>query len=212
MVAIKAHFYFYIMIYPDCHVLPTTYNGIKYRSRTEARWAKFFDEAGIVFSYEVEGFDLPSGRYLPDFEIYPYFPYVGSKSSKIYIEVKGWFSDDEILKCKHLCEYTKCTVLMLDGVPDFKTYKLFHWNEELDCKNLSHCSLKTFDPTICECTHVYMACESEAILCTSDCKHFPLFYYPGFEDKDGRFKPSDWYDPHKDAIHAAQNERFGVYQ
>jgi hypothetical protein len=40
----------------------TKYNGILYRSRTEARWAVFFDSLGIKYLYESEGFDL-SGRW-----------------------------------------------------------------------------------------------------------------------------------------------------
>jgi len=47
--------------------IETSYNGYRFRSRTEARWAVFFDAAGIKYEYEKEGFELPSGRYLPDF-------------------------------------------------------------------------------------------------------------------------------------------------
>lgn len=38
--------------------IETTYRGIKYRSRTEARWAAFFDAMRIDAVYEGEGFDL----------------------------------------------------------------------------------------------------------------------------------------------------------
>ncbi|MGV3730348.1 MAG: hypothetical protein ACO1NN_06270 [Sphingopyxis sp.] len=48
-------------------VLPTVYNGIQYRSRCEARWAVVFDELGWQHHYEIEGFHLKSGSYLPDF-------------------------------------------------------------------------------------------------------------------------------------------------
>jgi hypothetical protein len=48
--------------------IETVYKGYKFRSRLEARWAVFFEEMGLDWSYEVEGFNLPSGaRYLPDF-------------------------------------------------------------------------------------------------------------------------------------------------
>ena len=48
--------------------IDTEYNGHRFRSRLEARWAVFFDSAGIGYQYEPEGFDLPGGdRYLPDF-------------------------------------------------------------------------------------------------------------------------------------------------
>lgn len=47
--------------------IETTYKGTKYRSRTEARWAVLFDYCGVGFQYEPEGFNLSSGRYVPDF-------------------------------------------------------------------------------------------------------------------------------------------------
>lgn len=84
--------------------IETRYNGYRFRSRLEARWAVFFDEAHINYEYEPEGFELPelwldetdytyyhrkanrncvlcreNIRYLPDF----YLP-----DSKLYVEVK----------------------------------------------------------------------------------------------------------------------------
>lgn len=50
--------------------IPTTYAGSRFRSRTEARWAVFFTQLGWRWEYEPEGFQLPSGRYLPDFLLY----------------------------------------------------------------------------------------------------------------------------------------------
>jgi hypothetical protein len=47
--------------------LPTEYGGVTFRSRLEARWALFFDALGVIWQYEPEGFDLPSGLYVPDF-------------------------------------------------------------------------------------------------------------------------------------------------
>ena len=47
--------------------IETSYKGYKFRSRLEARWAVFFDSLHIKWEYEKEGFNLPSGPYLPDF-------------------------------------------------------------------------------------------------------------------------------------------------
>ena len=48
--------------------IETVYKGYRFRSRTEARWAVFFDHLGIAWEYEREGFELADGsRYLPDF-------------------------------------------------------------------------------------------------------------------------------------------------
>lgn len=48
--------------------IETRYKGYRFRSRLEARWAVFFDTAGIKWEYEFEGCDLGDlGWYLPDF-------------------------------------------------------------------------------------------------------------------------------------------------
>lgn len=61
--------------------IETFYNGYRFRSRLEARWAVFFDALGIRYIYEPEGYGLPNGMaYLPDF----YLP-----DLKIWVEVKG---------------------------------------------------------------------------------------------------------------------------
>lgn len=52
----------------EIKAIETYYNGYRFRSRLEARWAVFFDAAGIKYEYEPEGFTLSDGtRYLPDF-------------------------------------------------------------------------------------------------------------------------------------------------
>lgn len=61
--------------------IETKYNGYKFRSRLEARWAVFFDAAGIRYEYEPEGFKSKKGIcYLPDF----YLP-----DENMYVEVKA---------------------------------------------------------------------------------------------------------------------------
>lgn len=48
--------------------IPTKYKNYKFRSRTEARYAIYFDALGVKWDYELEGYELPSGKlYLPDF-------------------------------------------------------------------------------------------------------------------------------------------------
>lgn len=47
--------------------LPTSYAGHVFRSRLEARFAVLFDSMGLRWEYEPEGFELPSGLYVPDF-------------------------------------------------------------------------------------------------------------------------------------------------
>lgn len=70
--------------------IETVYNGYRFRSRLEARWAVFFDQLGIKNEYEKEGFDLGElGWYLPDFWL---------PESGWFIEVKGTTSDEKELK------------------------------------------------------------------------------------------------------------------
>lgn len=47
--------------------IETLYKGHRMRSRLEARWSVFFDALGLRWRYEPEGFELPGGKYLPDF-------------------------------------------------------------------------------------------------------------------------------------------------
>ena len=63
--------------------IQTHYKGYKFRSRTEARWAVFFEKLGYNWKYEEEGYILDDGtHYLPDFTIY-------TPNSHYYVEVKG---------------------------------------------------------------------------------------------------------------------------
>lgn len=69
--------------------IQTEYAGHLFRSRLEARWAVFFDHAGIKWQYELQGYECKGHRYLPDF----YLP-----DSNDFVEVKG---DPEGLKKDH---------------------------------------------------------------------------------------------------------------
>ena len=60
--------------------IETIYNGYRFRSRMEARWAVFFDTLGIEYQYELEGYELSNGEwYLPDFYLH---------LNKMWVEVK----------------------------------------------------------------------------------------------------------------------------
>ena len=64
----------------DIKPIETYYNGYRFRSRLEARWAVFFDAIGVEYEYEPEGFVMSNGEYyLPDF----FLP-----KHNIYVEVK----------------------------------------------------------------------------------------------------------------------------
>jgi len=62
--------------------IETVYNGYRFRSRLEARWAVFFEWANIEYQYEPEGFVVNDRPYLADF----YISMPGFKSG--YVEIK----------------------------------------------------------------------------------------------------------------------------
>ena len=89
--------------------IETRYAGCRFRSRIEARWAVFFDALNLEWQYEPQGFELPSGRYLPDF----YLP-----SLETWFEVKGesvaW-EDEAAILASELSDMTKKRVIVLAG-------------------------------------------------------------------------------------------------
>lgn len=60
--------------------IETVYKGYRFRSRLEARWAVFFDAAGVEWQYEVQGYEVDGHRYLPDFWL---------PKARCWAEVKG---------------------------------------------------------------------------------------------------------------------------
>lgn len=67
--------------------MPGPYGGVPFRSHTEATWAVFFDQLGIKWQYEPQGFATDGEPYLPDFMAWPAL-------GPLWVEVKGdWESD-----------------------------------------------------------------------------------------------------------------------
>jgi hypothetical protein len=67
--------------------IETSYAGCRFRSRLEARWAVVLDHLQVPWEFEPQGYDLPSGRYLPDFRI------PGPDGQPFYLEIKGPMPD-----------------------------------------------------------------------------------------------------------------------
>ncbi|ABS14497.1 MULTISPECIES: hypothetical protein [Brucella] len=99
------------------NAIQTEYNGYKFRSRTEARWAVFFAGLGIKYEYEKEGFKLNSGPYLPDFWLPKY---------QMWVEIKADYpSDQEKVLCDELAEVTNFTTLLIFGQPTPEGYGIY---------------------------------------------------------------------------------------
>lgn len=99
--------------------LPTLYQGVLYRSRTEARWACLFNHIGIEFQYEPQGFRVDTATcYLPDF----FLPVV-----RTWAEVKPTeFSPEERRKLEGVADRTGRPALFLVGHPGFKSYQIVY--------------------------------------------------------------------------------------
>lgn len=88
-------------------VIETRYDGYKFRSRLEARWATFFNTLGIKYEYEKEGYDLEGTWYLPDFWLPEYNRFVEIKPTTP--------TDDEQFKARQLAIYTNNQVQIFAG-------------------------------------------------------------------------------------------------
>ncbi len=93
--------------------IETQFKGYRFRSRTEARWAIFFEQISeIDWSYEVQGFHLPNGEYyLPDFLV------ISPQGRKIWYEVKPEGSDMGLSKVKSFNEMSPEQCYVLRGDP-----------------------------------------------------------------------------------------------
>ena len=105
--------------------IPETYKGIRMRSRLEVRYAKFFDQHRLNWSYEPEGFQIIGVRYLPDF----YLPDI-----RTIVEVKGVLDQLDIRKLSALVPVAAkndiMTVLAIPGEP--VRFQLCHPTPEMD--------------------------------------------------------------------------------
>ena len=96
--------------------IQTEYNGYKFRSRLEARWAVFFDTLGIEYEYEPEGYELKNGmKYLPDF----YLP-----DLNLWVEVKGFLTEYDEEKIRNFAIGKR--VALLREIPNPKQDEIFN--------------------------------------------------------------------------------------
>ena len=104
--------------------IETRYQGYRFRSRLEARWAVFFDALETRWEYEPEGYELPSGRYLPDF-------YLPDLRGGVFLEVKpvDFLSyERDVLKraLGFIFELTRATgkiCMIVNGAPEHRAFE-----------------------------------------------------------------------------------------
>lgn len=88
--------------------IETAAYGRLFRSRHEARVACFLQHLGARWEYEPQGFELPSGRYLPDFKVF----YYDMPAKWFWVECKpSQPTDREIQLARELSDATRCALL-----------------------------------------------------------------------------------------------------
>ena len=110
--------------------IETVYNGYRFRSRLEARWAVFFDTLGIEYQYEPEGFDLgEAGWYLPDFWLPHQVELFAEKGWGMWVEIKPRLAGEQAMtKIITLVEQSKHNALIFQGSP---------WQDEYNVTKVS---------------------------------------------------------------------------
>ncbi len=135
--------------------LETRYAGCRFRSRLEARWAVFFDQAGVRWQYEPEAFGLPAGAYLPDF----FLPDLRSRCDSgvvrrrgLWVEVKPFY-DVHDPRFASLAIETGVRVAVLDEPPTPETVSA--WNPDGSETNRWHCY---YPDGVNDSYHAWCAC------------------------------------------------------
>lgn len=115
----------------DIKPIETCYNGNRFRSRLEAKWAYFFDLISLKYIYEHKGFSLSSGgSYLPDF-------FLPELNAYVEIKYKDYFKRNTDEGCAHCNKYRQIAIdfvehdicsmfLTIDGDPyDYVMYTYY---------------------------------------------------------------------------------------
>ena len=144
---------------PEVKAIETISNGYRFRSRLEARWAVFFDEAGIPYEYEKEGFIVDGKPYLPDFYL-PWF--------NCYAEIKP--NDTEIIEsCEEtIIKFSESTpILLCMGEPYNDIMKLYDKLIAYDCMFAKGCTWLDRNKEYlfgCSKQHIIILCKTKDII------------------------------------------------
>lgn len=175
--------------------IETRYNGYKFRSRLEARWAVFFNSLGIRYEYEYEGFELSNGtKYLPDFYL-PTFD-----GGELWCEVKPEGGD--FSKAKLFCRDYEQNIWFCEGTPKLAIYKIYEkawWKEEETIEYAINCGIPNYSQAIGENRMYSQPCEYSD-QCNSACDTDRLII---LKEDLGYFN-----DSYADAVEASRSARF----
>ena len=110
--------------------IETIYNGYRFRSRLEARWAVFFDAMRIRYEYEYEGyeikFDDTTLRYLPDF----WLPEFNLHAEVKGVQTRGEIPVDDAERMSWMIDFDgPCAngIILLGNIPDPENVFTMTW-------------------------------------------------------------------------------------
>jgi hypothetical protein len=104
----------------DIKAIETKFDGRRFRSRTEARWAVVFKGLGLAYDYEREGLVLNGEPYLPDFYL-PDFPF--------WFEVKGQEPNERETRLASELSRHGTRVLLAVGPPEILRPQILVWRD-----------------------------------------------------------------------------------
>jgi len=109
---------------------PTTYRGVRFRSRAEARFAVALDSEGIAYEYEPKFEKL--AKWTPDFIVK--FPVCGGETFNVLVECKPALVTDEYfqnwkkqstLALSEYSEIATCVLYICSWYPAYSLTKAF---------------------------------------------------------------------------------------
>lgn len=120
--------------------LPAIYNGQRFASRLECRWAYFWDALGVPWSYEPEVLELAGDApitYIPDF----FLP-----DMQCWVEIKGEIVSDVaglliIEKCRRLALQSSRPVILCFSEPYDPKCAVFHGSKMYSSCRWTHCQV-----------------------------------------------------------------------
>lgn len=198
---------------PNIKPIETYYNGYRFRSRLEARWAVFFDALGVKYEYEPEGFQRNGAYYLPDFLIHDVEgEHACSWRQDIYVEVKGRPDEDsanKVFNCSvgyyedadaEYGEHGGIPVWVVGNIPDPENYI-----NDMSRQRREHCDK-------------YRGTKNHCALCINDfgtldgdcCFEFSIDFTDHliFHGADSNYGFGTWSEKISNAFRAARQARF----
>lgn len=125
--------------------IETHYDGYRFRSRLEARWAVFFNSLRIPYEYEKEGFMVDGKPYLPDFYLPRQDVWVEVKPNETHKAYEGFDTVQEFFKSSGF----RC--LLLIGPPGSSADVLWWQLKENNALFIKGCFSLGFDKFKREC-------------------------------------------------------------